>query len=574
MSALIAVPLFKRIGLGAVLGYIAAGVIVGPWGINRFHDVEHLLHFAEIGVVLLLFLIGLELQPSRLWALRRPIFLLGGAQLSVTAVCVTLAVIALGIATKSAVIIGLSLALSSTAFALQLMAERNELNTRWGRTGFAILLFQDLAVVPILATIPLLGTAPLNFSIQGATIAFITLVVVISGGRYFLAFLLKIAALTELRELLTATALLTVLGMGLLLQISGFSMALGAFLAGVLLADSEFRHELEADIEPFKGLLLGLFFMAVGMSLNFQVIVETPIPVFVGAFSLVLVKSGILYGLGRFHGLDPAFARRLGVSLSQGGEFAFVVMGVAIASAAIGRNHADLVTVVVTVSMVITPILLFGIERATGRKTPNPVYDTVAEDTGHVVIAGFGRFGQIVARILSGKGVKFVALEINPSQVDFVRNHGNQVYFGDAARLDLLRSAGISEAALFVNAVDDPEQSLHITEIVRDEFPELPIFARSRNRKHAYQLLDLGVDYVTRDTFHSALSLSTDVLCGLGFNRSRAEEIVDLFRLHDEGRLLAHRDSHTDEERMQDLAKQDAAMLEELFQQDESKNSN
>lgn len=572
-SAVIAVPLFKRLGLGAVLGYMAAGIIVGPSGIDRFHDVEHLLHFAEIGVVLLLFLIGLELEPSRLWTMRRPILLLGGSQLFFTTLIVLAVTWAFGYSMKVSVLLGLSLALSSTAFALQLMAERNDLNSQWGRMGFAVLLFQDLAVVPILAVVPLLGTESTEITLKGAAIALATLVFVLFFGRYVLAFLLKIAALTGLRELLTATALLTVLGVGLLLEVSGFSMALGAFLAGLLLADSEFRHELEADIEPFKGLLLGLFFMAVGMSFNFDLILNSPLTVVGAAFALVIIKALVLFVLGRLNGLDSATARKLGLTLSQGGEFAFVVMGVAVASAALNKDLADMIVAIVTVSMLLTPLMLIINEAGAGRKRVAPVYDQVPAETGHVIIAGFGRFGQIVARILNGKGVRFVALEANPSQVDFVRKYGSEVYFGDAARLELLRSAGIEDASLFVLAVDELEQSLRIAEILRSEYPSLPIYARARNRKHAHQLMDLGVEFIVRETFHSALSLSTDILRGLGFSEARARDLVMLFQRHDEERLLAHRDIHTQEERLQDLTKQDAELLEEMFKQDELERS-
>lgn len=567
-GAVVTVPLFKRAGLGSVLGYLAVGVAVGPWGLNRFNKVEDLLHFAEIGVVLLLFVIGLELQPAKLWALRKPILKIGGVQVVVSAICISALTVSLVSTINIALVIGASLALSSTAFAIQLISERNELNTRWGRMAFAALLFQDLAVVPLLALIPVLGGAHENIELKNLLTAFVVILLILTVGRRALSLLLRIAAATNLRELLSATTLLTVLGMALLMEHSGLSMALGAFTAGVILSESEFRHELEADIEPFKGLLLGLFFMAVGMSLNLPILQESFLLIMTSSILLVSIKSIILFWIGKRNGLDNVTARKLGITLSQGGEFAFVLIGSSIATSLLPKAVGEIVIAIVTVSMILTPLLLFLESRVFGREANVPVYEDLSGASGSVLIAGFGRFGQIVARILAAKGIQFTALESNHSQVDFVRRYGSKVYFGDASRLDLLRAAGIEKATIFVLALEDVDASLRTAAAIKEQFPWVTIYARARNRKHAYQLMDLGVEFVFRETLGSALSLTEEALRGVGLGKREAKNAVEIFSKHDEQRLLEHRDSHNNEERMQDLAKEDAELLEELFSRD------
>ncbi len=571
LGAVIAVPLFKRLGLGAVLGYLAAGVLIGPWGLGLVGDVDDVLHFAELGVVMLLFIIGLELQPSRLWALRRSIFGFGSAQLLVTGILLGTAAFLSGMAPGTAVLVGLVLSLSSTAFALQLMAERNELTNRYGRTAFATLLFQDLAVVPLLAIVPLLGgrAEGAGMPLPALLKAVLVLTAVVVAGRFLLRHLLRIVAMSRVREVLTATALLTVLGTAYLVDQAGLSMALGAFLAGVLLADSEFRHQLEADIEPFKGLLLGLFFIAVGMSLNLGLVTSEPVRVLMAVVILVLVKFAALFVLGKWQGLDNTSARRLGLILSQGGEFAFVVFNVAVGAEVLGRPTAQFLIVVVSLSMVLTPLLLFAEDRLAGAEpAAPPEYDPLPDEHNPVIIAGFGRFGQMTARILRAKRIPFTALEISQEQVDFVRRFGNEIYYGDASRLDLLHAAGADKARIFVLAIDDVNASLRTAEIVRKHFPGLKIYARARNRKHAYQLMDLGIEVIRRETFLAAVDLAREVLEGLGFSASVAKRTVEQFKEHDVHRLHEHRHSHTDEEKMQDLAKAAAKELEEMFQRD------
>lgn len=568
VAAVIAVPVFKRLGLGSVLGYLVAGLVIGPWGIGRFDEVDELLHFAEFGVVMLLFIIGLELQPSRLWALRRSIFGFGSLQMGITGVLLGIALYLFGYAWAPALLVGLVLALSSTAFALQLMAERQELSKRWGRTAFATLLFQDLAVVPLLAIIPLLGDneSTVAFADAAWTIALVAGVIV--AGRYLLRLMLRVAALTKVHELLTATALLTVLGMSALLAEAGFSMELGAFIAGVLLADSEFRHELEASIQPFKGLLLGLFFIAVGMSVNLGLITSQPAQVFLAALVLVAIKCLVLFVLGKRNGLDTPSARRLGLTLSQGGEFAFVILGAIVAARVLTENDADFLIVVVSVSMAMTPLLIFLDDKLSARTTPQPTYDEMPEEQQPVIIAGFGRFGQMTARVLRAKGIPFTALDVSQEQVDFVKRYGNKIYYGDASRRELLHAAGADKASLFVLAIDDVDTSVRTAAMVLKHFPNLTIYARARNRHHAYLLMDLGVKTISRETFASALELTVEVLKGVGTPASEAESAVQRFREHDEQRLCEHREIHTDDQRMQALARQGQEELEEMFKRD------
>jgi monovalent cation:proton antiporter-2 (CPA2) family protein len=575
-AAVIAVPLSRRLGLGSVLGYLIAGVVIGPAGFGIVFNVNDILHFAEFGVVLLLFIIGLELQPSRLWTMRKAVFGAGAAQVLASGLALALAAMALGVAPVAAGVIGLTLALSSTAFALQNLAEQGQLTTRHGRAAFSILLFQDLAAIPLIAFVPLLGPrAPealehADLIEAGETVA--VLIAVCVGGRYLLRYALRIVALTRIRELFTAMALLVVVAIALLMQSLGLSMALGAFLAGVLLADSEYRHALEADIDPFKGLLLGLFFMSVGMSLNLGMIVERPGTVAALVVGLVTIKLAVLYVIGRMNGLSPSSARALAIAISQGGEFAFVVFAVATGAAVLDPAEADLLKAVVTLSMATTPLLValdqMMMKVQSARLAAEAEYDAPPDEQRAVLIAGFGRFGQIVARILRAKKIPFTALEISPDQVDFVRRFGNEVFYGDASRIDLLRAAKADRAAAFVLAIDDPEASVRTAQTVRENFPDLPIYARARNRNHAYRLMEVGIKVVWRETFLSSVDMAGAVLQGLGLPEREVVAAAETFRRHDEQRLYAHYGVHNDERRMQALAKAAMKELEELFAAD------
>ena len=573
-AAVVAVPLSKRLGFGAILGYLAAGLAIGPGGFGLISQVEAILHFAEFGVVLLLFVIGLELQPSRLWAMRKSVFGLGLAQVLITALPLGLAALLYGLSFATALIVGLSLALSSTAFALQSLAEKNELTTRHGRSAFSILLFQDLAVIPLLALIPLLAPGSGETAGAGGWIEAIKVVAILAGvvvgGRYLLRYILRVVALTKVREIFTAMALLTVTGTALVMESIGLSMALGAFLAGVLLADSEYRHALEADIEPFKGLLLGLFFIAVGMSLNVSLIFESPFEIVGWVLFLMATKGLVLVALARFAGLNWTSARNLAAAISQGGEFAFVIFGIAVASQLMNPGVAELLIVVVTLSMAATPLLAAVNGWLTVRLSgPAEAPSTpVVTEENQVIIAGFGRFGQIVARILRARKIGFTALDASAEQVDFVKRFGNKIYYGDASRLDLLRAAQADKAIIFVLAIDDVEASLRTAAMVSEHFPNLTIYARARNRKHAHQLMDLGVTIIRRETLHASLDLSRAVLTGLGLPASEAERAVRTFQDHDEQRLLEQFTAHGDEEKMIYMAKKSAEELEELFEQD------
>ncbi|MDX1431181.1 MAG: monovalent cation:proton antiporter-2 (CPA2) family protein [Gammaproteobacteria bacterium] len=569
IAAVVAVPLARRFGLGAVLGYLLAGVIIGPSGLAVVAAVEDARHIAELGVVLLLFVIGLELNPRRLWALRRSILGAGLMQVLASAVLIGAACVLLGLGPGTGVVIGLTLALSSTAFALQVLAERRELTTRYGRTAFAVLLFQDLAVIPIVALLPLFGSgAGGSVHIFDVGIAVLIVAAVVIGGHFLLRPLLRAVAAARAQDAFTAAALLVAVGTAWLMELAGLSMALGAFIAGMLLADSEYRHALEADIEPFKGLLLGLFFMAVGMGVDLGLLAARPLPIVGLALGLVALKCAVLYVIGRVQGLAHAGAVRLAISISQGGEFAFVILAVATAAEIVPAAVSAVLIMVVTLSMGSTPLLLAIADRLLPKAGDTAREFDQPDEHNPVIIAGFGRFGQMVGRILRARHIGFTALDASSDHVDFVRRFGNKIYYGDASRLELLRAAGTQHARLFVLAIDDVEASLRTAELVRENFPDLPVYARARNRRHAYQLMNLGVRYILRETFLSSIELARNVLLGLGMAPREAERLVKTFRRHDEERLLSDHASHDDEARLMYLARQSALELEEMFEKD------
>ncbi len=573
-AAVIIVPIFRRLGLGAVLGYLAAGAIIGPYGLKLFTDVGAIVHFAELGVVLLLFIIGLELQPSRLWTMRTAVFGLGGAQVAISGALIAGAAIAYGLDIRTAIVAGVSLAFSSTAFVLQTLAERGELHDRHGRAAFAILLFQDLAAIPMLAVVPLLGTGAAVVGTSAIVLNLVkiaaVLTIVIVGGNYLLRPVLRSVAKTRTPELFTATALLIVAGTALLMDSVGISMALGAFLAGVLLANSEYRHELEADIEPFKGLLLGLFFISVGMGLNLLLLRQQFGVIAVLVLGLMAIKGLVLFGLGRARGMNNHSTKSLALALPQGGEFAFVIFAAAGAAHLMSSDLQQLLVLVVSLSMAGTPILGLANDWMTrGFVTPpSEPYNVSPPDERPVIIAGFGRFGQIIGRVLAAKKIPFTALDISAEHVDFVRQFGNEIYYGDASRLDLLRAAKADKAKILVLAVDDVEASIRTAEAVAKHFPHLTIVARARNRQHAYRLMDLGVTIMRRETFLSSIDLARQVLIALGARPRDAERTVRAFQAHDEKRLFEHYNHYTDEEKMKSLAKDAAKELEEMFARD------
>jgi glutathione-regulated potassium-efflux system ancillary protein KefC len=543
-AAVLVVPFAKRLGMGTVLGYLVAGILIGPYGFKLVSGIEDAYNFAEFGVVLLLFLIGLELDPDRLWALRRPIFGWGGAQVVGVATVLWAASLACGIDWKIGLIAGLGLSMSSTAIALASLQERNLMPTPAGQAGFAILLFQDMAAIPMIAIVPLLGVADHAASnpwLAGAKIVGV-LAALVLAGRFLLNPLLRIIARTDTREIFTAFALLLVIAIALLMQWIGLSMALGAFIAGVLLADSEYRHALETDLEPFKGLLLGLFFIAVGMSVDFAVFLADPLLILGLVAGFQVLKIGVLYGLSRVLNMARGQHLQFALLLSQGGEFAFVVFGAAATAHVFSPRVAAILVVVVALSMVVTPLVMMAYDRVAagreqGRSQPEP--DAIAPNEDHVIIAGFGRFGQIVGRFLNSNGVRLTVLDHDPDQVEVLRRFGFEVFYGDATRADLLRAAGADKARALVVAIDNIEDSLKLVEFLRQDYPALPIFARARNVTHYYQLLDRGVEVIERETFESALRLGRGVLsAGLGHGAFRARQAAQRFRRANLGLIM------------------------------------
>jgi glutathione-regulated potassium-efflux system protein KefB len=573
----LAAPLAKWCGMGTVLGYLAAGVALGPFGLQRVFsatEAKELLHLAEFGVVLLLFLIGLELKPKRLWAMRSSIFGLGSAQVGLTAVVVAMVAMGFGLGWRSAVFIGLVLALSSTAFALQVLEENGELQTRHGRLAFAVLLFQDLAAIPLIALAPLFAVAAgaqlSNADLMAAAKALAVIGGVVIVGRFALDPVLRIIARSKAREAMTAAALLLIVCVTLVMQAADLSASLGAFLAGALLSESSYRHELEANIQPFEGLLLGLFFTAIGLSLNLALLVVQPVLIGGLVLGLIAIKTVVLGSVAMWRdGLSFKAARRLGLSLSQGGEFAFLLLATGATVGAVSPAHADLLTVVVTLSMIATPPLLLADTWLTNRAAPSaPAFETLPSNDRHVIIAGFGRVGQVVARVLRAKKIPFTALDISAEQIAFVSKFGAKAFYGDASRLDILEAANAANARAFLLAIDDVEASIRTAEIVRHHFPDLPIYARARNRTHAHRLLDLGITEVHRETFHSSLLMTTRVLTAIGMSERDAKATVATFKAHDERRLIEDYKHYSDLEKLQERAKTDSVRLEKLFDDD------
>jgi glutathione-regulated potassium-efflux system ancillary protein KefC len=540
-AAVFVVPLSKALGLGSIIGYLVAGIAIGPWGLGLVTNVQDILHFAEFGVVLMLFLVGLELEPQRLWSLRRPIFGWGSAQvLSCAALLFAVGYLA-GASWRVALVGALGLALSSTAIALQVFGERNLLKTPSGQAGFSILLFQDVAAIPILALLPLLavggGTGDTVISGLDRLIEGLKIVGVVGGiilgGRVALRPVLRWIARSNTPEIFTAASLLLVVAIAALMQFVGLSMALGAFLAGVLLAESEYRRELETDIEPFKGLLLGLFFIAVGMSINFGVLIERPGLMALLVVGFMVIKLALIYALGK--AMDVPYQQRpvFTLLLAQGGEFAFVVFQAA-GPDVLPAEITSLLIGAVALSMLISPLLLVVIDKyilPRYDKFSGPSMDEISEQQeAKVLICGFGRYGQIVGRLLIAQGKAVTVLDHDADTVEGLRQFGFRVFYGDATRLDLLRVAGGAKAKAIVVAVDDIEQSLEIVDLAREHFPQAQIIARARNVAHSYQLRDRHVTYIERELFESSLRSGRSVLEALGWPAHEAREAAMLFR--------------------------------------------
>jgi monovalent cation:proton antiporter-2 (CPA2) family protein len=583
LAATIAVPLFRRFGLGAILGYLVAGAIIGPYELGLIYRPEAAFQFSELGVVLLLFVIGLELNPQQLWKMRLDVGLLGSAQMLLTAFVITgLIAVFFDLSWQQGFMIGLALALSSTAFAVPLMEEHKIMGLPIGRKGFSILLLQDLAVIPILLLLanwaPAANTEHhVPWWMGLCTVAFLLL----AGARIFNP-LLQVVAKYGSREILTAAGLLIVLSVAYLMQLVGFSMSMGAFLAGMLLAQSSFRHQLAADIEPFKGLLLGLFFIAVGMSLNLRLLFSEPLLILVLALTLMFVKVSVVALILRIRKFPLKDGLLMGTMLAQGGEFAFVVMATAEQSAFIPKEIGGYVVLVVGISMALTSPLIMLHEFFTRKRTmqenaqqeakqaENSLKELKAPQAlkAEVIIAGFGRFGQIIGRILTASNIPFNALDKNPDHIEFLKNYGVKSYYGDATRIELLEAAGIREAKVLVVALVSTEASLEITRLVKKHFPHVTLIVRARDRAHAYQLVELGVENPIREIYESSLMAAMRTLNEVGYTDGQSQQAINLFREHDQS-LLHHAIAISkDPKEVALLVQQSRKELKDLFSQD------
>ena len=537
-AAVIAVPVFKRLKLGSVVGYLVAGAIIGPSGVGLIEEAQSALSFAEFGVVLLLFVIGLELQPARLWRLRTEIFGLGLLQVAITMLVLALLLGGLGpFQTNSAIAIGGALALSSTAFAIQILRERGDLTTPWGDRAFSILLFQDLAIVPLLAMVSLLspwGGGGESFTLSQIAIGVGAICGLIVVGHYLLRPLFHILAATKSDEIFTAAALLVVIGSAILMQVAGLSMALGAFLAGVLLAESEFRHQLESDIEPFRGLLLGLLFIAIGATVSLQAVAENWVIVVLGALGLVALKFSLLFGLCRSFGSSNGDAMRISGVLSQGGEFGFVLFTVAMGVGLITQRESNLLTAIVTVTMALTPIVMLVADRILHNRKDDMSEIDLAEhaQAAPVIVVGFGRFGQVIARILKLRGYGVTLIDSSPERIRIARTFDNKVFFGDVSRGDILRIAGAEQARAIFLCADDHGSVVQATRTLRERFPHVLIFARAHDRVAKVELRKAGADVVIREMFESSVAMAREALDRFG-DGEIAEEIVEEFRRRD-----------------------------------------
>ena len=572
-AATIAVPLTRRAGFGSVLGYLLAGIVIGPAGLRLITGVDQIASIASLGVVMLLFLIGLEVRPQRLWVMRRAVFGLGTAQVVITGAALVALVHLIGMDWPGAIVIGAGLAMSSTAIVLPMLAERDLLTTPAGRDVFAVLLFQDLAFIPLVAVVPLLASnsVPDHVPWHDVARAAVVVAIILVGGRFLMRPLFRAIGGTKTPEVFTAVSLLIVAGTALLATQANLSPSLGAFMAGVLLSEFEYRHELQADIEPFEGLLLGFFFISVGMSADVSLARAQPLLLAEATALLLLVKAVIAFILARIARKGTINAIRFALALPQASEFSFVLFSAAVAAHALGQSEASLATLTTAASMLATPILFAGSEALLSkRRTPEPIYDRIDAASSPVIICGFGRVGQIVGRVLRMHGINFTALERDAGQVEVVRRFGQKVYFGDPTRPDLLRAAGAEQAKLIVVALDDPQAVLRIVDVVKSDFPNLAILARARNRWFTHLLMDRDVDGLVRDTYFSSLELSRMALTTLGIDPAAAERAVTLFRENDEKTLVETHAFYRDEKQLIQSQQQAADELASLFEADKA----
>jgi len=572
-AALILVPLGKKLGIATVLGYLFTGILLGPSVFNIANDPQEIMHLAEFGVILLMFLIGLELRPQRLWEMRQSIFVMGTLQVVVTGIVLMGTVFLLLKQSLSAsFVIGFALALSSTAFVLQLLAEKQQLNTTYGQQSFSILLFQDIAAIPLLAVIPLLAG---NQSTHHGIAYFAAIIATFTGlflfSRYVMRPFFRFVAKSGATELITAVGLFIVLGVVLLMDTLGISTTLGAFLTGVLLADSEFRHELEASIAPFKGLLLGLFFMTVGMTTHLSFIVAMPFLVIGGAVGLILIKMLTMTAIARYKKMSWSNSLMVATCLAQGGEFAFVVLNVARSEKVLTDAISEPITLIVTLSMVFTPIVFWIVNTwilPLLNQGIEPQYDDIPDEHPALIVAGFGRVGQIIARLAHIRHFKFIAIDNSLKRIDFVRRYGGTLYYGDVTQPELLRSAGIEHAKVFVLAIDDVEDSINVSRHILLNYPSITLLVRARDRYHMHLLRDVGVKHIWRETYLTSLGMGYRALCELGLSKSEAYDSVELFRNYDEELLARQQRIFTDEQKVFESYRDFISELEHLFESD------
>lgn len=572
VAAVLIVPVAARLGIGAVLGYLVAGIAIGPWGLGFISDVDEILHFSELGVVFLMFIIGLELNPAKLWALRRSIFGVGAAQVIFSAAILGGLLWLTNFSWQAAIIGGIGLAMSSTAMALQLMMDKGMNRSEAGQLGFSVLLFQDIAVIPALALIPLLaGTDSGHIDWMKVGMKVLAFAGMLVGGRYLLRPIFRYIAASGVREVFTAASLLLVLGSALFMDALGLSMALGTFIAGILLAESEYRHELEVAIDPFKGLLLGLFFISVGMALNLGVLYTHIVTILLGVVTLVAVKTLVLYLLARIYGLRSSERQQFAGVLSQGGEFAFVLFSAASSAKLFSGDQLPMLLVTVTLSMMTTPLLMKGIDRLLARRFNEPDDDAekhfVEDDQPQVIVVGFGRFGQVVGRLLMANNKRITVLERDISAVSLMRKYGYKVYYGDATELELLRAAGAASAQAIVITCNEPEDVMTIVHLCQQHFPQLQIQARARGRVEAHELLQAGVTQFSRETFSSALELGRKTLMTLGMHPHQAHRAQQYFR-HLDMRMLRELMPNLSESAQASRVREARRELEDIFQRE------
>jgi monovalent cation:proton antiporter-2 (CPA2) family protein len=586
LAAIIAVPVAKRLGLGSVLGYLIAGAAIGPFALRYIGDESgDVMHYAEFGVVMMMFVIGLELRPKLLWRLRGPILGTGGVQVLATAFIISAASLVIGCSRKEALAVGLILAMSSTAIVLQSLVERGQLKTEAGKSAFAVLLFQDIAVIPILAALPLLASehvaaasshaGPQLSNWQHALFVLGAVALIVGGGRFLVRPLFRYIAATKLREVFTASTLTLVIGIALLMQNVGLSPALGTFLAGVMLSDSEYRHELESDIEPFKGLLLGVFFIAVGASLDFALIAAQPLQIATWVTTLILLKMLVLFALARLSRMPAQDVSLFTLALAQGGEFCFVLLSFAHDSHVLGDPLVKPLTATVALSMALTPFLLMAHEKLLlprlQRKENHRPMDPIESEESQVIIAGFGRFGLTIGRLLRMSGIKATVLDLDSEQIDFLRQIGFKVFYGDASRVDMLTAAGADHAKLFVLAIDDEPKALEIVDTVKKHFPHLTIVARAADRTQTYEMLQRGVPHVYREAAGTSLAMAAKTLTLLGLPEAEAKRAAHHFHELDEKSIHSMVEiwqQHEFGNAYITVARQQIAEMERLFRAD------